>query len=105
MKNELFYHNVYFWLKKPSRKKDTDQFLQSLKRFLEVSKYPKSYAITQPANTDRVVVDNSYTYSLLVTFNSKEEHELYQKETVHTAFVNEVSHSWEKVQVFDSVSI
>ena len=58
--------------------------------------------IGTPAQTNRPVIDNSYTYSLIVTFPSKEEHDEYQQEEVHQVFIEEAKELWKKVLVYDS---
>ncbi|KAA1246887.1 Dabb family protein [Aquimarina sp. RZ0] len=100
-----FVHSVYFWLNQPENEEDRKAFEKSLQKFLKTSKYAKTNFIGVPAGTDRDVVDGSYTYSLIVTFSSKEEQDLYQKEEAHLLFIKESSSLWKKVQVYDSVTI
>lgn len=100
-----FTHVVYFWLNNPESEEDRADFETSLKKFLDNSKYAKTKFIGTPANTPREVVDNSYTYSLILTFPSKEIQDKYQKESAHLQFIKESEHLWKKVQVYDSVGI
>ena len=100
-----FVHNVYFWLKNPDNKKDRTAFEQSLKKFIHSSKYAKTLFIGTPANTPREVVDNSWTYSLVLSFPSKEIQDKYQNEDVHKTFIKESEKLWERVQVYDSVGL
>lgn len=97
-----FVHSVYFWLKNPDNKEDRKKFENSLLFFLDHSKFVLSKYIGTPANTNRPVVDNSYTYCIVVTFASKETHDLYQKEDVHLQFINDCNDLWTKVLVYDS---
>lgn len=105
MEQKNFYHNVFFWLKEPSNLEDCSLFEKALQKFLDISVYPKTAVITKPAHTNREVVDNSYTYALLVSFDSKEKHDLYQQEEAHQEFLKEASHLWNKVQIFDAVAL
>ena len=105
MEEKNFYHIVFFWLKEPSSLESCSTFENALQKFLDISVYPKTATITKPAHTDRGVVDNSYTYGLLVSFDSKEKHDLYQQEEAHQQFLEEASHLWNKVQIFDSVAL
>ena len=98
-----FVHVVYIWLNNPESKKDRTQFESNLNTFLENSQYAKTKFVGVPAMTDRVVVDNSYTYSLIVSFSSKEEQDNYQTEPAHVKFVEDTKHLWNKVVVYDSV--
>ncbi len=100
-----FVHTVYFWFNNPDNKEDCAAFETSLKKFLNNSLYAKTHFIGKPANTPREVVDGSFTYSLVLTFPSKEIQDKYQKEDAHLLFIEESSHLWEKVIVYDSVSI
>lgn len=103
--NESFVHTVFFWLKNPDNKEDRIAFETSLKKFIYSSKYTNTNFIGIPAKTPRDVVDNSYTYSLIVTFNSKEQQDEYQKEDVHLAFIERSQHLWDKVIVYDGISL
>ncbi|MCH4822701.1 Dabb family protein [Gramella lutea] len=100
-----FTHVVYFWLNNPESAEDRKAFEQSLSKFLSVSKYPKTKFIGVPAGTPREVVDGSFTYSLILSFSSKEEQDLYQEEKAHLIFIEESEHLWNKVVVYDSVGI
>ena len=105
MKNGDFIHTVFFWLKNPDNKSDRQAFEKSIKKFIDNSEFIKTKHLGTPADTHRDVVDNSYTYCLMVTFASKEDHDKYQAEPVHKKFVEESSHLWEKVLIYDSVNI
>lgn len=100
-----FAHVVYFWLKNPDNSEDRKAFETSLKKFLNTSDYAKTKFIGVPANTPRDVVDNSWTYSIILTFPSKEVQNSYQEEPVHLKFIEESADLWEKVQVYDSVGL
>ena len=100
-----FTHVVYFYLNNPNNPEDRLSFENSLKKFLDNSLYAKTKFIGIPAKTPRDVVDNSYTYSLILSFPSKEIQDKYQEEPAHLVFIEESSHLWEKVQVYDSVGI
>lgn len=97
-----FSHTVFFWLKNPDSKDDRLTFETSLKYFINNSVYVKTKHIGSPANTDRDVIDNTYTYSLLLTFEDKVAHDAYQEEPNHKKFVNECMGLWNKVVVYDS---
>ncbi|PKQ44670.1 Dabb family protein [Confluentibacter flavum] len=100
-----FTHVVYFWLKNPDSAEDKKAFLTSLKNFMSKSEYAKTKFIGEPAGTSRDVVDGSFTYSLILSFPSKEVQDKYQKEAPHVKFVEESQHLWERVVVYDSVGI
>ena len=103
--NKEFVHTVYIWLKNPSDQTDRAKFEKSLKTFLNSSKFIKTKHLGVPANTDRPVIDRSYTYCLSLTFASKADHDKYQVEDVHLVFIKESEMLWKKVLVYDSESI
>lgn len=100
-----FVHVVYIWLNNPDNSQDRLEFEAALQTFLDASEYAKTKFVGKPAMTDRDVVDNSYTYALIVSFASKEEQDAYQVEPAHVKFVNDAKHLWRKVQVYDSVDL
>lgn len=100
-----FIHVVYFYLNNPDDPKDRADFETSLKKLTTNSLYAKTKFIGIPAETPRGVVDNSYTYSLILTFASKEMQDNYQDEPAHLLFIEEAAHLWNKVIVYDSVGI
>jgi len=94
-------HHVFFWLKNPS-KKNIEKLLAGLKTLEQIKTVRKLY-IGIPASTEkRDVVDNSYHASELMFFDNPEDQEVYQNDPVHKKFVEECSHLWEKVIVYDA---
>ena len=100
-----FAHTVYFWLENPDNAADRKAFETSLQKFLDHSAYAKTKFIGIPPKASRDVVDGSFTYSLIVTFESAEAQQKYQDEPPHKLFVEESSHLWTKVIVYDSLSL
>lgn len=100
-----FAHTVYFWLKNPENAQDRAAFEKSLKTFINQSPYITTKHIGIPAATNREVIDNTYTYSLLLTFKDKAEQDKYQDEAGHKQFIEESSYLWSKVIVYDSENL
>jgi len=98
-----FVHVVFFWLKNPDNQADRDKFEKSVNKFIDNSKFIMSRHIGAPADTDREVIDNTWTYSLVLGFKDKEAQDKYQEEEVHLKFIEEAGELWEKVLVYDSV--
>lgn len=99
-----FVHHVFFWLKKPLTKEVRIKFEKALNELVTIETIVGKHLGT-PANTDRGVIDSSYSYSLLLTFNSKEDQDIYQTHPTHLKFIAECEDLWEKVVVYDSISI
>lgn len=100
-----FTHTVFFWLKNPSDSEVRTTFETAINKFLKDSLYANESHVGTPAVAERDVIDSSYTYSLLVTFPSKEAHDKYQDEAAHHEFINTCKELWEKVLVYDSEAI
>ena len=93
-------HNVYFWLKQNLDYQALSAFEQGLEG---LAKDPviKSGYYGKPANTDRDVVENSYSYGLVFVFDDLAAHDRYQAGAVHLKFVEDHLSKWEKVVVYD----
>lgn len=100
-----FVHTVYFWLHNPDDREDCKAFEASLSKFLDHSQFAKTKFIGKAPRASRDVVDGSFTYSLVVTFESAEAQQAYQDEKPHKLFIEESEHLWKKVIVYDSIQV
>jgi hypothetical protein len=100
----IFIHHVYFWLKNTDSKEDLDKLLKGLEKLSKIS-YIKMFHLGKPADTNRDVIDTSYSVSWMLLFNNKDEEERYQKDPIHLKFVEECKELWTKVVVYDSVDV
>ncbi|MGB6153646.1 MAG: Dabb family protein [Pricia sp.] len=100
-----FAHTVFFWLKNPDSLEDRNAFETSLQKFLDNSAYAKTTFIGKPPRASRDVVDGSFTYSLIVSFESAAAQQKYQDEAPHKVFIDESEDLWEKVIVYDSEGV
>ena len=98
-----FIHMVFFWLKNPENQNDRQAFEKALEKFIATNPQVVSSHIGQPAATERPVIDNTYTYSLVVTFTDIETHDVYQADLTHVLFIEEAESLWKKVSVYDSL--
>ena len=73
--------------------------------FSNKEKEPKNLIDFNPNLFVQLNSDGSFTYSLILSFPSKEIQDKYQAEPVHVKFVEESQHLWERVVVYDSVGI
>lgn len=101
--NQVIAHYVLFWLKEEitdQEKKDFTQFFEKLKTVPTI----KSLHYGTPANTtQREVVDNSFSYNLLVYFDNMDDLNVYETHPIHLAAIEQYSKYWSKVEVHDSV--
>jgi hypothetical protein len=100
-----FCHHVFFWLKNPDNAQDRAKFETAIKELLQTPEIIRSHIGVPAAVTPRPVLDSSYTYSLLVIFNDIQAHDAYQVHPNHLKFIDENKHLWDRVQVYDSVSV
>jgi hypothetical protein len=96
-------HHVFFWLKNPGSVEDLNKLIEGIKT-LEKIETVRGLHIGLPADTQkRDVVDGSYSVCELMFFDSPEGEKTYQVHPVHQKFVQDYSHLWSKVVVYDSL--
>ena len=100
----MFIHHVYFWLKNPSSIDDRQKLIEGLEKLTKV-KTIKMFHIGKPADTNRDVIDTSYSISWMLVFDDKAAEESYQVDPIHLNFVETCKHLWQKVVVYDSVNV
>jgi len=97
-------HSVYFWLNDSNNNDDVKVFETAIKKLMKNSQFANKMHLGKPAATEkREIIDNSYDYCLIFTFNSYKDQRIYQDEPAHLIFIGEAKHLWKKVLVFDSV--
>jgi len=100
----VFIHHVYFWLKNPGNTEDEKKLAEGLRK-LSAVKTIKQFHIGKPADTNRDVIERTYAYSWLALFDNGADQASYQTDPIHLKFVEDYSHLWEKVIVYDSVDV
>ena len=94
-------HHVFFWLNNPDSESDKQQLIEGLNTLGSIDEV-KVLLVGTPASTiEREVVDNSFDVSELMIFESVEAQDAYQVHPIHTEFVENYSHLWERVVVYD----
>lgn len=100
-----FTHVVYFWLNNPDNQTERLEFEAAVRELMSKSRYTKTNFLGRPPKATREVVDDSFTYTMILTFESAAAQSAYQKEQVHLDFIEKAGHLWEKVVVFDAKGI
>jgi hypothetical protein len=104
-KKKQLVHHVFFWLKNPGSKEDLNKLIDGL-RTLEKIETVRKIHIGVPASTElRPVVDASFSVSELLVFDDLTGQKTYQDHPIHLKFVENCSHLWEKVIVYDSMDV
>lgn len=97
----MLIHSVYFWLKQDLSDEEKEIFYQGLIKLKDIPTVKDLY-IGVPAQTEkRPVVDNSYTYGIVVVFNDLSSHDAYQLHPIHQEFLTNFKSYWDKVLVYD----
>jgi hypothetical protein len=100
----MFVHHVFFWLKTANTPEEIKKFEASVSTLKGISSVHLA-EIGKPASTNRPVIDTTYSYSLLLVFNSMADHDAYQVDPVHQQFVADCSNLWDRVLIYDSESL
>lgn len=98
-------HHVFFWLKNPASKEDLNRLIEGLKSLSAIETVRKIHIGVPAATEKRPVVDASFSLSLLIFFDDVAGQDAYQVHPVHKKFVEQSSHLWEKVIVYDAMDV
>jgi len=97
-------HHVFFWLKNPDSKEDLAKLIAGVKSLSKIETI-KYIHVGVPASTEkRDVVDNSYSVSELMFFDTLEGQKVYQDHPIHQKFIADCSSLWDKVVVYDTIN-
>lgn len=96
----MFIHNVFFWLKEKDNEEAQKALLAGIKT-LEGIESIESVYIGTPASTRRPVIDATYSFAEILVFADEAAHDVYQVHPLHTKFVADCAHLWEKVVIYD----
>jgi hypothetical protein len=100
----MFVHHVYFWLKNGDSAADRAALTEGLRKLSKVGTI-RQFHIGVPAATSRGVIDNTYSVSWMLIFDSPGDQESYQVDPIHLQFVKECSPLWAKVTVYDTIDV
>lgn len=98
----IFIHHVYFWLKEAGNIEHRAQLIEGLIKLSAVATI-NQFHIGLPADTNRDVIETGYAVSWFVLFANGEDQASYQVDPIHLKFVEECSHLWSKVVVYDTI--
>ncbi len=98
-------HQVFFWLKNQGSVADRKKLAEGLQKLSAIPEIQQLY-VGFPASTEkREVVDNSWDVSELMFFNDLTAQKTYQDHPLHQTFIKHYAHLWEKVIVYDTLTI
>lgn len=97
-------HGVYFTLK-DNTPQAREKLVTACKKYL--TKHPGTVHFTAGTLVEdlkRPVNDRDFDVALLIVFEDRKAHDLYQDAERHKQFIEENKDNWKKVRVFDSVA-
>jgi hypothetical protein len=100
-----FIHHVLFWAKNPTSTTETDQLFRALKSLGTLPMIASAH-VGKPIVTDfdKSVTEASYTFSVVLVFDSAEKEKEYLYHPLHKKFIQDNMNLWGKVQVIDSLA-
>lgn len=96
----MLVHSVYFWLKDDLDDETRAAFLRGLESLRGIETV-RDLHIGTASDTHRPVIDRSYTFGLVVTFDDIGGHDVYQDHDLHKAFLEQFSSCWTNVVIYD----
>ena len=93
-------HQVFFYLNKDLSNSALLEFEEGLETLMSIPLVLNGY-YGRPANTNRAVVDNTYSYGLVLLFKDLADQNLYQTDPIHQKFLEKNAAKWIRVLVFD----
>jgi len=105
LQSNTIVHVVNFWLKKDISEKDKRNFVGFFEELRKIDTIKTlNYGIPAATNT-REVVDNSFDYTLIVTFKDLKDITVYETHPTHLKAIEKYQHFWTKVMVKDTTII
>ena len=97
----MLVHAVYFWLRPDVKPEEARRFEEKSNALLKIPSIVHGW-VGKPAATARPVIDSSYSYALVVTFEDMVGHDIYQDHPIHDDFRDTCSMLWTQVKIYDS---
>src|SRR5690606_6523475 len=95
-------HYVLFWLNDGLSEQEINDFADFFEELKAIPNIKSLHYGRAASTNDRDVVDNSFTYNLLVYFDTMEDINTYETHAIHLAAIEKFSKFWKKVAVHDS---
>ena len=96
-------HHVFFWLKNPASAADRDRLIAGIKSLAAIEAIGELRVGLIADTEKRDAVDQSWNVSELMFFKDLASQAAYQAHPIHQKFIDECSHLWNKVVVYDMV--
>ncbi len=100
--NAVIAHYVLFWLNDGLSEQEINDFAEFFEELKGIPGIKSLHYGRAAATHERDVVDNSFTYNLLVYFDTMDDINTYETHPIHLAAIEKYSKLWNKVVVHDS---
>lgn len=97
-------HTVYFWFLDEVSGEEHANFYEELKKLKAIEQIRHGWIGVPAATEERGVIDNTYDYSITFVFDDEAAEHEYQVHPVHLEFIENNSHLWSNVVVYDAVT-
>lgn len=99
---EVIAHYVLFWLNDDLSEQEVNDFSAFFEELKAIPEIKSLHYGRAAASHPRDVVDNSFSYNLLVYFDSMDDLNVYETHPIHVDAIEKYSKYWNKVMVHDS---
>ena len=96
----MFVHCVYFWLREDLTEAEHLRFVEGVRSLTTIETVRNGF-VGRPADTDRPIIDRSYSYGLVVAFENRKGHDAYQEHPAHDEFRDNCAGFWTQVKIYD----
>ena len=97
----MLVHSVYFWLKKELTPRQVADFRDGLESLRGIAAAEQMYIGTPSDTPPRPVIDDTYSFALVVVLTDVAGHDAYQDDPLHKDFLHRFSGHWDHVRIYD----
>ena len=97
----MLVHSVFFTLKEGTSDDQKAAFIEQVKTLGSIDTVKSIHVGTPAATPDRPVIQKNYDVGLTVSFDSIDEHDVYQDAQAHLDFIENNKDLWESVVIYD----
>ena len=98
----MFVRAVYFWLRDDLTEAERQAFIWGIES-LKTIEHVQTGHVGVPADTNRPVIERSYSFALVLIFEDRDAHDRYQAHPARDRFREQCAGLWKRVVIYDSV--
>lgn len=102
--DDALVHTVYFWFLDEVSDEEHANFYEELKKLKAIEQIRYGWVGVPAATEERGVIDSTYDYSITFVFDDEAAEHEYQVHPLHVEFIENNSHLWANVVVYDAVT-